>query len=195
MEVYKQFRNPSTGEILSIVYDVCPESPRTWGGNVGRFLVRDNCKYIDNESDVSLNFSDRNGDAAALDKNPDVIAYLPVYVYDHSGACMNTTGFSCPWDSGQIGWIVCTRESLRGAWISWARITEERRKVIMDMLRGEVEVYNSFMSGEVYGYELYAANPEGDRDDDMIDEGYGYYGDAGIKDILKEYPEFTEEIA
>ena len=28
---------------------------------------------------------------------------LPLYLYDHSGITMNTTGFSCPWDSGQVG--------------------------------------------------------------------------------------------
>lgn len=31
---------------------------------------------------------------------------LPLYLYDHSGITMNTTGFSCPWDSGQVGWIL-----------------------------------------------------------------------------------------
>jgi len=35
---------------------------------------------------------------------------LPVYMYDHSGITINTDGFSCPWDSGQVGVIFCTRE-------------------------------------------------------------------------------------
>ena len=35
---------------------------------------------------------------------------LPLYLYDHSGITMNTTGFSCPWDSGQVGWIYASKE-------------------------------------------------------------------------------------
>ncbi|SHF15500.1 hypothetical protein SAMN02745133_01946 [Desulforamulus putei DSM 12395] len=38
---------------------------------------------------------------------------LPLYLYDHSGITMNTTGFSCPWDSGQVGWIYCSKERFR----------------------------------------------------------------------------------
>jgi hypothetical protein len=38
---------------------------------------------------------------------------LPVYIYDHSGITLNTTGFSCPWDSGQVGWIVCDLDKAR----------------------------------------------------------------------------------
>ena len=32
------------------------------------------------------------------------------FIYDHSGITMNTTGFSCPWDSGQVGWIYCSKK-------------------------------------------------------------------------------------
>ena len=36
------------------------------------------------------------------------VVYLNLYLYDHSGLRMNTTGFSCPWDSGQVGYIYMT---------------------------------------------------------------------------------------
>lgn len=39
----------------------------------------------------------------------DIVA-LPLYLYDHSGITMNTTGFHCPWDSGQVGWIYATKQ-------------------------------------------------------------------------------------
>jgi len=35
---------------------------------------------------------------------------LPLYLYDHSGITMNTTGFSCGWDSGQVGIIYISLE-------------------------------------------------------------------------------------
>ena len=34
---------------------------------------------------------------------------LPLYLYDHSGITMNTTGFSCSWDSGQVGFIYASK--------------------------------------------------------------------------------------
>jgi len=37
---------------------------------------------------------------------------LPLYLYDHGGITMNTGGFSCRWDSGQVGWIYASKESL-----------------------------------------------------------------------------------
>ena len=31
------------------------------------------------------------------------VVILPLYLHDHSGLTMNTSGFHCPWDSGQVG--------------------------------------------------------------------------------------------
>ena len=31
---------------------------------------------------------------------------LPLFLYDHSGLTMNTAGFACSWDSGQVGFIM-----------------------------------------------------------------------------------------
>src|SRR3989304_5726596 len=33
------------------------------------------------------------------------IIFLPLYLYDHGGITMSTGAFSCPWDSGQVGFI------------------------------------------------------------------------------------------
>lgn len=38
---------------------------------------------------------------------------LPVYMYDHSGLTINTTGFSCPWDSGLLGWIYASHDKIK----------------------------------------------------------------------------------
>ena len=198
MDIYKTFINPKTGEKLVICYDNYAENPRTAGDcNVGEFIVGDRCKYIEGESSIRLDLVYRDDDIAALNKNPDVIAYLPVYVYDHSGVCMNTTGFTCPWDSGQIGWIVCTRESLRRIGFGgWKHITKKRRETILEWLRGEVETYSAYMSGDTYGFQIIEnADPDDPESGNEIDSCWGYYGDDGIQAIRDEYPEFTEEIA
>ena len=38
------------------------------------------------------------------------VVILPLYLYDHGEITMSTGRFSCPWDSGQVGWIYCTKE-------------------------------------------------------------------------------------
>lgn len=35
---------------------------------------------------------------------------LPIYAYEHGGITLSTGSFSCPWDSGQVGWIYATKE-------------------------------------------------------------------------------------
>jgi hypothetical protein len=41
------------------------------------------------------------------------LIYLPVYLYEHSGQTINTTGFSCNWDSGQVGYIYIYKHTVR----------------------------------------------------------------------------------
>lgn len=96
-----------------------------------------------------------------LQKDGKVLAWLPLYLYDHSGLTMNTKGFHCPWDSGQVGYIYYTEESLRDH--GFKEIPEENK--LLDMLRAEVEEYDRYLRGEVYGfkaYELIMINPSGD---------------------------------
>ena len=47
-----------------------------------------------------------------LTKGHDAVIILPLYLYDHSGITIQTTPFSCPWDSGQVGFIYMDRETI-----------------------------------------------------------------------------------
>lgn len=70
--------------------------------------------------------------------------WLPVYAYIHSGATIATHPFSCPWDSGRIGTIYCTREQVR-KWFGVKRITKMVEKQVMEALQGEVEEYDTYI--------------------------------------------------
>lgn len=48
-----------------------------------------------------------------IEKQLDVAFITPVYAYVHGGMTISTTPFSCPWDSGKLGWIVMTKQALR----------------------------------------------------------------------------------
>jgi hypothetical protein len=76
---------------------------------------------------------------------------LPLYLYDHSGITMRTSSFSCPWDSGQVGIIYISKKD---AVKEWGRkyFTKQVRERAEKYLEGEVETYDQYLTGDVYGY-------------------------------------------
>lgn len=94
---------------------------------------------------------------------------LPVFMYDHSGKTINTTGFSCPWDSGQIGWIYATREQICKEY-GGKYLTEALRKKVESVLRSEVRVLDQWLLGDVWGYVIEREDGEAE------DSCWGFYG-------------------
>ena len=94
---------------------------------------------------------------------------LPIFLYDHSGICMQTVPFTCPWDSGQVGYIFCSLAKARKEY-DCKQVTPPIRKKIIKILTGEVEVYNAHISGNCFGYDV--TDPNGNH----IDSCWGYHG-------------------
>ena len=83
----------------------------------------------------------------AMDNCPHI--RLPVYLYDHSGITISTVPFSCPWDSGQIGWIFVEWTKLRAAFPKLRRhadLEAEGKRV----LRAEITEYDQYLTGDVW---------------------------------------------
>jgi hypothetical protein len=109
---------------------------------------------------------------------------LPLYLYDHSGITMNTGGFSCKWDSGQVGLIFVSKEKVRNEY-GWKNLTTKRVKKIESYLKGEVETYDYFITGQVYSYKVEEDDIE---DEDSINECCGgFLGYDHEKSGLLEY--------
>ena len=107
----------------------------------------------------------------------DEVAMLPLYLYDHSGLSMNTVGFSDSWDSRQVGYIYVTKERfLKETGCNEAEWT----KRAYEMLRTEVAIYDQFLTDEIYGYQTFEKDEDGDWDEG---DGpcWGFYG----TDILR----------
>jgi hypothetical protein len=94
---------------------------------------------------------------------------LPLYLYDHGGITMNTSGFRCPWDSGQVGYIYVSVEDAKKEY-GWKRLTQKRRKLIETNLTNEVKTYDQYLTGDVWGWIIE------DEDGEHIDSCWGYYG-------------------
>lgn len=149
---------------IEIVPDSDPTNPRGWD-NLGtmicfhsRYNLGDDHKYKD-----SSEFND------FLRKNRKNLIMLPVYLYDHSGQTVATTPFSCPWDSGKIGYIYVTKAKAREEY-NWKNITKKRVEKIKEYLDGEVKTFDQFITGDVYGYKI-------SYDLNEIDSCWGFYGE------------------
>ena len=107
-----------------------------------------------------------------------LFVWLPVYMYNHSGITINTRGFSCPWDSGQIGFIYISREK-----IEREKMTEEQAR---EYLNGEIETYDKYLRGDVY----YFVEEEYDTEKNEwveVDLCSGFYGDEWETNGMTDY--------
>lgn len=113
------------------------------------------------------------------DIDPKDHIYLPVYRYSHGNIALSTTPFSCPWDSGQTGFIWESKKSIREEF-GVKRISPRLRKLVQDRLRSEIEVYGQWCNGEVYGFVI--TNPEGEE----IDSCWGFIGLDWVEEAARE---------
>jgi len=158
--------------IGKIYYDSDAENPREWE-NLGTIACWHR-KYI--LGDIQPKESPEEYLKTIKD---DII--LPLYLYDHSGIIMNTTGFSYPWDSGQVGYIHISKEILKKKF-NWKTITKKRKERVYKILEQEVYKYNQFLIGDTYGYII------------EYDEDYGEnYGENYGEDYGERYNEVLEK--
>jgi hypothetical protein len=95
---------------------------------------------------------------------------LPLYLYDHGGITMNTTGFNCQFDAMLVGYIYMPKKEILKEF-KVKEITEKIRKEVKGILLSEVETYDCFLRNEVYGYIIEKNGAE-------LDSCWGYYGHA-----------------
>jgi hypothetical protein len=153
---------------LDIMHDEDPESPREWT-NLGKMICFHRRYDLGDKTDYrSDDYSGWDDLRAALEADDDVLCILPLYLMDHSGLAMNTGGFGCPWDSGQVGFIIATKATVAECGTP--------PELIEECLRCEVKTYSQYISGDCYGYVI--ADAEGEH----IDSCWGFFGtDAAIE--------------
>lgn len=179
------------GITMKLHHDTDPESPREWD-NLGTMvcwhrdyrlgdaygkrgkLPFDPARYSPDEYIRALAADIVN--AADADAIPDEhiarilakhLEILPLYLYDHSGITMRTSAFSCPWDSGQVGYIYATRAEIIKEYGDDSPASRERARKCMV---SEVEAYDQYLTGDVYGYTIE------DAAGDTLDSCWGFFG-------------------
>ena len=93
--------------------------------------------------DFDLMYAVQKYVAGELDCPFEHVVMLPLYLYDHSGLSMNTSGFSCSWDSGMVGVIAVD-----------ARKYDDKKQA-EESMKAQVKEYDSYLSGDVYDCLIY----------------------------------------
>lgn len=117
------------------------------------------------------------------------LEWMPLWLYDHSGITMScgarTGQYADRWDSGCVGWIVMTKQQVEN---NWGKDVAWRDKAI-EVMKSDVDIYDKYLTGDVYGFILYEAHSANDRDEpewEETDSCWGFFGsdivDSGIVD-------------
>ena len=181
-----KYTDEKKGLQLRIMYDEHGDGPREWD-NLGTMVCwHDRYTLGDEQPECSP-------EEWITDYPESNYFILPLFLYDHSGITISCAPFSCGWDSGQVGYIYVSKEAIRKEW-KVQKIGPKLRKTIVDNLEGEVKTYDQFLTGEVFGYEVYKIHNCGEcgkEDEEFVDSCWSFFGDNwkknGIADHLGEY--------
>lgn len=166
--------------ILEILPDDSPENPRTWS-NLGmmvcwhrRYALGDPHGY-------------RDAQEFAQKVNPGNALILPLFLFDHSGLTLSTDSArfraSDPqgWDWGQLGYSFVLKADVRREF-GVRRLTRRVAARALAVLAAEVQTYNLYLQGQVYGFVL-----KDRATGETIDACWGFYGDDPLTNGMADH--------
>ena len=74
---------------------------------------------------------------------------MELYLFDHSGLSISVSPFGCGWDSGTVGFIYITKDQMTNNF-GGKYFTKGLRERAAEIIRAEVELYDQFLTGDVY---------------------------------------------
>ena len=147
---------------FEIVQDEDPQNPRTEWDNLGKMVCFHKRYQLGDKHKLAASDSPNLESLEDYLKASGAAVLLPLYLYDHGGITINTKGFSCPWDSGQVGFIYLTKEDLK------KEFGGDKQRA-QQCLESEVEAYDQYLTGDVWGYRIFKGEEE-------VDSCWGFYG-------------------
>jgi len=151
---------------VKIVQDFNPLNPRKEWDNLGVMICWHSRYNLGDK--IKTPFSDPEDFYNYVKDFPSII--LPLYLLNHSGLTMSTGSFNDPWDSGQVGYIYVSKETIRKEW-NVTRISKKLREKVIKCLEAEVETYSQYLKGDVWGFVI-----EDVKTGEYLDSCWGFYG-------------------
>jgi len=170
--------------LIEIYPDSSPDSPREWD-NLGTMVCFHKRYDLGDKHDYcSSNYDSWEEMKEDIIKTENVYTILPLYLYDHSGITMSTSPFHCPWDSGQVGFIFVSKDKVKKEGIDETKVEQ--------YLKGEVETYDQYIMGDVYGYKVFEVSTcdHGHEHKEELDSCWGFYGDYECMNEAKSIVEY-----
>jgi hypothetical protein len=118
---------------------------------------------------------------------------LPVYAYIHGGATIRAGSgnpFSCPWDSGQSGFVYISAEDAKKEYKEFG--VRYWRKAAEKCCRGVVEDYDQYLTGDVWGIVIKRKGEEEDPEGEEIESVWGFYGSEYATEEAKRMLDWQE---
>lgn len=157
--------------VCKVIVDDCPENPRDVSDNAcimgcfhSRHNLENNTKFPNTPEGLKefLDF---------LANNEDRLFKVHLYIYDHSGITISTKPFNDSWDSYFVGFAYVRKDKFlkEFGYDEWNKEAEERATAVIN---SEVEEYDHYIKGEVYGYEIRKVGEE-----EVLESCWGFIGD------------------
>ena len=150
-----------------------PRDKREWDNLA--IMVCFHGRYILGDSDHGYeksNYDSWEELSKAIIKEHGPCLMAPLYLYDHSGITISIGDFKDRWDSGQVGFIFIPHSRIRKEY-SVKRISKKVMEQAQGCMKGEVETYDDYLTGNIYGYKVFS-DADGENE---IDSCWGFYGD------------------
>ncbi len=109
---------------------------------------------------------------AAIEERERPVVIKPLYMLDHSGVTISTNPFSCPWDSGRVGFVLVRRDHPELKGLHRAKAVERAEKVI----ECEIDEYDKYLRGEVYHLRIDRIDEDGKIVEMNVDNCGGFIG-------------------
>jgi len=178
MEETTRYRN----HFIKIFQDEDPMDPREFCSSLG-VKVFHHRHYTLGDTDHGIYFKNYQSwhevERAIRRKFKGTVLLMPVYLFDHSGITITVDverfrqADPQGWDWGQIGYIFTTRARIR-EWYQKKLISKKTMAKAEKHLLHEIEEYDQYLRGDVYGYTIE------DKNGNVIDSCGNYYGEEYI---------------
>jgi hypothetical protein len=171
---------------IKFFQDMNPESPRE-NDNIGKMVCFHKRYDLGDKHDLKTdNFGGWNEIQDYLIKELNAVIIHPLRLYDHSGITIsmgNSYPYNDQWDSMMVGFIYVDKDTLKKEYCV-KNVTKLAMQKAEKYIAGEVDDYDKYLRGDVYGYVIV------DADGEELDSCWGIYG--GEEDTIKECQEYID---
>jgi len=146
--------------ILRLYYDENPIDPRE-DYNLSKMVCFHKRYSLGDDHDFkSDDFDSWDEMEKYITGTEDTLIIKPLYLYDHGGITISTSPFGDRWDSGQVGFVYVCKQDVRDSF-SIKRCGQPMKERVDVLLEGEVDTYDKYLQGQVYGYEIGKVSEDG----------------------------------